>query len=334
MTTNPPNATRNQHYVSQVEQRLNTSTPQASTKNQRIFEFDVLGRFEKAELGNPRNPRIRANLALDDVFSFDVQAGTNLRRNFETLFHRYEGTLNQYTEAVTVKAEAKARADEIKDDLMGLFAAKLLNFLRNPYSVPKVLDTFKRLTGLRPTDTAMNQQLDLVLSGNKPHQAEICKRLGLSELQYQYWLGVLFMMLTSFESSNGNDNFFDGVVRSLFNNKTTGVGVMICRYTQDKCLLSDRSFSSSIAEVGVDCIEFNLRHDSFIRFVFANRAVFLPTKPSPRQAAMLEMMKPTLAVDYRLDDRGSLAVYNLNVINQSHSRVFCCVDKGIVVGDR
>lgn len=334
MATSFLNETRNQHYLSQVEQRLNTSTPQAAAKNQRIFELSILGRFEKAALGAPRNQRIRTNLALEDVFSFDVDPNANLRHNFETLFHRYEQSLVQYTEAVTTKAEAKVRPDEIRADLMGLFAAKLLNFVRNPFSVPKVLDTFKGLTALRPTDPAMDSLLGLVLNGGRPHQAEMCKRLGLSELQYQHWLGVLFMMLTSFENSKGKENFFDGIVRDLFNTKTTAVAVAILRYTEDKCLLSDRSFSSSIARVGVDCIEFNLRHDSFIRFVFTNRAALLQSDIFPRHAAMLEKMEPTLFVDYRLDDLDGLAAYNLNVINQSHSRVFCCVDKGIIIADK
>lgn len=328
MATNFLSLTRNQHYLSQVEQRFNTSTPQASTKNQRIYEFDVLGRFEKAELGEPKNPRIHATLALNDVFSFDVAPKANLRHNFEALFDRYEGSLSQYTEAVLMKAQAKALPGDIKDDLLGLFAAKFLNFLRNPYSVPKMLDTFKRLTELRPTDPTMDGLLDLVLNGSKPHQTEMCKQLGLSELQYQHWLGVLFMMLTALENAEGQENLFDGIVRALFNGKTTAVMVTISRHTDDKCLLSDRSFSSSIARVGMDCIEFNLRHDAFIRFVFVNRAAFLQPELVPRHAAMLETMKPSLAMDYRLDDREGLAMYNLNVINQSHSRVFCCVDSG------
>lgn len=334
MATNFLNLTRNQHYLSQMEQRFNTSTPQASTKNQRIFEFDVLGRFEKAELGEPKNPRIPATLALDDVFSFDVAPKANLRHNFEALFHRYEGSLSQYTEAVLTKAQAKALPGDIKDDLLGLFAAKFLNFLRNPYSVPKMLDTFKSLIGRRPTDPALDGLLDLVLNGSKPHQAELCKRLDLSELQYQHWLGVLFMMLAELESPEGHENIFDGIVRALFNVKTTAVMVTISRHTNDKCLLSDRSFSSSIAKVGMDCIEFNLRHDSFIRFVFTNRAALLPADLGPRRAAMLERMEPTLAMDYRLDDREGLAMYNLNVINQSHSRVFCSVNTGILVAGR
>lgn len=332
MATNFLNATRNQHYLSQVEQRFNTSTPQALTKNQRIFEFDVLGRFKNAELGEPKNPRIHSTLALDDLFSFDVAPNASLRHNFEALFHRYETSLFQYTEAVLTKAQGKARPDEIKDDLMGLFAAKFLNFLRNPYAVPKVLDTFKGLTGLRPTDPAMNSLLDLVLNGSKPHQAEMCKQLSLPDLQYQQWLAVLFMLLTELEYAEGKESLFDGIVRALFNVKTTAVMVTISRHMNDKCLLCDRSFSSSIARVGIDCIEFNLRHDAFIRFVFANRATLLPLDLGPQRTAMLEKMEPTLVVDYRLDDRGGLAAYNLNVINQSHSRVFCSVSSGILVG--
>ena len=331
MATNFVNDTRNQHFLPQVEQRLNTSTPEAAIKNQRIYEFDILGRFDKVELSTPKNPRIRTNLALEDVFSFDVVPNSALRQNFEALFQQYETDLVRYTEAVLAKASAKVRAEDIKADLMGLFAAKFLNFVRNPYSVPKVLNMFEGLTALRPTDREKDGQLDLVLTGSKPHQAAICKRLDLTEVQYQHWLGVLFMMLTAFENPDGQESFFDGTVRTLFNKKTTAVLVTISRYTQDKCLLSDRSVSSSIAKAGVDCLEFNLRHDAFIRFAFTNRAALIRPENAARYAELIEQMEPTLVMDYRLDDREHLAMFNLNVINQSHGHVYCATDQGILV---
>lgn len=165
------NDTRRQHFVPQVEQRLNTSTPEAATKNQRIYEFGILGRFDNPKLDKPRNPRIGASLALDDVFSFDVSPNASLRQNFESLFQKYEERLLESTDAVLTKASVSARPEDIRDDLTALFAAKFLNFLRNPYSVPKVLDTFKRVTTLRPTNKDLDAQLELVLSGSKPHQA-------------------------------------------------------------------------------------------------------------------------------------------------------------------
>ncbi|ATA55351.1 hypothetical protein CKY39_20610 [Variovorax boronicumulans] len=326
------NETRNQHYLSQGEQRLNTSTPNAKKKrNQRIYEFEVLGRFEQVALGEPKNRRIEANLALDDIFSFEVDPEIRLRQNFEVLFQRYEDSLITRTEAFLKKAEAKARPPQVKDDLVGLFAAKLLNFARNPYCVPKVLDTFKSFLTVRPTDPATDDQLNLVLNGNRPHQTEICKRFDLSVLQYQQWLQVLFMLLTEMNSPNGQESLFDGMVRSLFNKRTTAVMVTVIRHTTDKCLLSDRSFNSPINANGMLCFEFNLRHDTFIRYVFADRAAWLPTEIPPHLLTALDLMEPIFSIDYRVDDRAELSRYNLNAVNQCHSRVFCSVDSGILI---
>jgi hypothetical protein len=168
---NLANVTRNQHFLPQVEQRLNTSTPDAAVHNQRIYEFAIQGRGDDTKLGEPSNPRIRVNLALDDVFSFDVAPAANLRHNFEVLFQKYEDQLVACTTAVLEKAAANTRGDDIRDDLMALFAAKFLNFMRNPFSVPKMLDTFGRVATLRPTDKEKDEQLDLVLNGSKPRCA-------------------------------------------------------------------------------------------------------------------------------------------------------------------
>lgn len=331
VSTNFLNETRNQHYLSQAEQRLNTSTPLAARKKRCIYEFEVLGRFDTLKLGEPRNRRIEANLALNDIFSFAVDPDAKLRHNFEALFQRYETSLIGRTEAVLKKAEVRAGAPQIKDDLVGLFAAKLLNFARNPHCVPKVLDTFKSFLAVRPTDPATDDQLNLVLNGNRPHQKEICKRLGLSLQQYQQWLGVLFMLLAEMKGPNGQESLFDGMIRSLFNKRTTAVMVTISRHTEDKCLLSDRSFNSPINADGMLCFEFNLRHDTFIRYVFADRAAWLPTEIPPHFMTALDVMEPIFSIDYRVDDRAALSLYNLNAVNQCHSRVFCCVDSGILI---
>lgn len=159
----------------------------------------------------------------------------------------------------------------------------------------------------------------------------MCKRLDLSEQQYQFWLGVLFMMLSTLDPRQ--PTLFDGIVTNLFTNRETAVGVTISRYTKHKCLLSDRGFSSSIAVTGVDCIEFNLRHDAFIRYVFTRREGFVPRGllDPRRRRRLLEQMAPTLVVDYRVDDLDQLRMFNLNVINQSHGRVFCATDTGIEI---
>jgi hypothetical protein len=322
------NDTANQHYLSQVEQRLNTCNPTAIRRNQKIYAFEIQkrGTSDEIKLGPATQKPIAGNLTLHDLFSFDVEPKSNLRQNFEALFQRYEESLRTHTEALLKKAEV--RSADISDELIALFSAKLLNFMRNPYSIPKMLDTFKGFAGLRPVDPNQDRFLQLVLNGRKPHQKAMCRRLGLSDTQYLHWLGTMFLMLH--ELSPGKETMFDGMVRNLFTNKDYSVEVMISMYSTENCLLSDRSFSTNLQVLEKDGMDFNLRHNAFIRYVFARRTALLPSDTPPDLIAMSRILEPRITVHYSVDDMTQLRYYNQNVINQSHSRVFCASNAGIL----
>ena len=87
----------------------------------------------------PQHARIHVNLALDDVFSFDVKQNSTLRENFEALFHRYEDSVQEHTEAVLRKAAANDN-DGMHFEVFEVFKAKLMNFMRNPFAVAKMLE--------------------------------------------------------------------------------------------------------------------------------------------------------------------------------------------------
>lgn len=77
-------------------------------------------------------------------------------------------------------------------------------------------------------------------------------------------------------------------------------------------------------------MDFNLQHNAFIRYVFASRAVLLQPNIHPDLIAMSETLDPTVNTFYLVDDMEQLRNFNMNVINQSHSRVFCSAKDGIV----
>ncbi|RFB73804.1 MULTISPECIES: hypothetical protein [unclassified Herbaspirillum] len=322
--------TINQHYLPQVEQRLNTcSAPGVDRRKQRIYKFEIQqrGTSDEIKLGPAAKKLIEGNLSLDDLFSFDVEPRANLRHNFEALFQRYEEQLKTHTEALLKKAEV--RSADIVDELFALYSAKLLNFIRNPYVIHKSLDTFKSFKNHHPTDPESNHLFQLVLNGRKPHQVETCKRLGITNVQYREWLGILFMLLTELEP--GQENMLDAVVRQMFTDKKQAVFVMISMYTKEKCLLSDRSFSTNVLQgpdkMGMD---FNLRHDAFIRYVFISRAASLPPDMHPDRIAFFETLDQPVNAFYVVDDLMQLRGFNMNVINQSHSSVFCAAKDGIL----
>jgi hypothetical protein len=72
-----------------------------------------------------------STLSMLDLFSFDVSGGGRIRMNLETLFHKYEANVEIFTKSLLEKL-ALGSAD-IKTELIDLLAAKLLNFVRNPF---------------------------------------------------------------------------------------------------------------------------------------------------------------------------------------------------------
>jgi hypothetical protein len=98
------NDTRNQHFVTRGEQRLNALNPQADPKNQRIYSFEVIDRESyKLALESPIGRPIGSNLSLFDLFSFDIPGDSHLRLNFESLFHKYEGYIEAHTLSLLAK---------------------------------------------------------------------------------------------------------------------------------------------------------------------------------------------------------------------------------------
>ena len=84
---------------------------------------------------------------------------------------------------------------DIKAEIIDLFAAKLLNFIRNPFCIEKVLNSFPGVASYDPTDPALLADYRRIVSGKKPHQAHLCTELGISDVQYVEWLRLLFMLL-------------------------------------------------------------------------------------------------------------------------------------------
>jgi len=201
------NDTGNQHYVSQVEQRFNSFNPEAEQRRQRIYSMTVHDRETfTLDLDSPRGCPISKNLALQDLFSFEVAPRGTTRLNFEAAFQQYEDTMEANTIGLLAKLEQGA--GDIKKEILEIFVAKFMNFLRNPYSVKKVLNTVGGVLQFHPTDPELFAQYKAVLEGRKPQQAHLCERLEISPEEYRMWLTALFLMLMRPEP--GGVNMMEG----------------------------------------------------------------------------------------------------------------------------
>ena len=200
------------------------------------------------------------------------------RRSAPTsLFHKYEGYIEAHTQSLLAKLNSGS--NDIKAEIIDLFAAKLLNFVRNPFSIQKVLNSFPGLASYDPTDPALLAEYRRIVSGKKPHQAYLCAQLGISDAQYVEWLRVLFMLLVPM--ADGQPNFFEDVIRRLLENRKMHVAAVVNEYDSARCLLSDRGFSQPIADGPHMAFSFNLCATAFVDYVFLDPATSLKGKASP-----------------------------------------------------
>ncbi len=85
--TNPHGQTKNQHFVSQVEQRLNALNPCARRMSQRIYGFEIVNREQhQVRLISPKGRLISNALSMFDLFSLDVFHRRIIEQSFERIF--------------------------------------------------------------------------------------------------------------------------------------------------------------------------------------------------------------------------------------------------------
>jgi hypothetical protein len=309
------NNTANQHYVSQVEQRLNSLNPNADQLNQRIFSFTVADRETfTLFLDSPRGRSISKNLVLRDLFSFDVIRHNTSRFNFEAFFQKYEADIESNTVALLRKLEQGS--GDLKKEILEIFLAKFMNFLRNPYSLRKVLNTIGNVLRFHPTEAELLAQYNAVLAGRKPHQAHLCAQLDISTEQYQMWLSALFMMLVRPAASEVN--LMESIVKRIFERPSGFPMVCVYRYRGEhadkRCLLSDRGYATPLPQESHLSFSFNLSSTAYIVYMFASIE-------EPYASPNVTEQKNVRVVPF-INDLPALARYNQNVVYQCHHAVY------------
>lgn len=311
---------KNQHFLSQTEQRLNALNPEATNeRNMRIYEFDLVDRESyKVEPRSKRGAVIGSTLSLHDLFSFDVLGSGSDRYNFEELFHQYESGTKSRTLELLQKLDVVGA--DIASEIVNLFSMKFLNFVRNPYSVKKILNTFPCLMQVQPTDPIHLANFNRVLAGRKPQQRYLCDKLQISEGEYVAWLAIIFLLLTPLAKDDGN--FLNDMVKGLFESQELYLMVFIHTYDEHSCLLSDRGYSEPLREDERFAFDFNLYANGFIRYAFVSIDSVASGRLSKRQIDIFKSTKKISAHHIR-NDLQALKIYNRHVVYQCHSQVFC-----------
>jgi len=327
------NSSRNQHFVTHVEQKLNACNPESRGGRFRIYSFQVADRDSyRLTLEQAHGRPIHSNLAMLDLFSFDVAGGMRLRSNLEELFQKYEQGIERQTRSLLEKLSRQNF--DVKDELVELFAAKLLNFVRNPFCIEKVLNSFPGVASFQPTDAGLLATYWQIIAGRRPHQSYLCAQLGITDQRYAEWLRMLFMLLAPIGPDGAN--LFEGVIKGLLESRALHIGTFLAVYDQPCVLLSDRGFARPVADgPQIMAMSFNLCSTAFFDFAFADAATLLQGRANPMFLEhALENWKRRAVATVNLtvthNDRALLARHNRRVVEQCHSRVYCAVKDDLI----
>jgi hypothetical protein len=317
------NPTANQHFLSRAEQQLNALNPDARPENQRIYSFTLLDReAHRIQLDNARGKSISNNLSLRDLFSFSVVDGDKARFNLEALFGQYEAGVKTNTHELLRKL--RSGEQDIKKEILELFVSKFMNFLRNPYSVHKVLNTVGGLIQYEPTDPELLAQYHAVLAGRKPHQEYLCQQLGIDATTYRNWLAVLFMAL--FRAAPAVPNLMEGIIKGVFENRSQHGQVAIFQYIDEhrdkRCLLCDRGFINLLQDSRGLSFSFNLNANAFICYTFFDIDQFAAGKVPSSVIELFKSQPKNIQVHLLTNNLEALATYNRNVVYQCARGVY------------
>lgn len=324
---NLKNNTKNQHFIPQVEQKLNAIDPLAPKSKRLIYSFSVKDLMDrenyKISLDNKNGMLIHQNLSFKDLFSFDVIGEGNNRFNFEALFQQYESDIDSNTTRLLSKLDCGCV--DVQTEVKNIYNAKFLNFLRNPYSIEKMVNTIGNLNSYYPADSEIYATYNAVRAGRKPQQEDLCAELGILDEVYDKWLLALFMLLHEFK--DGLPNIMEMSNNTLFTDPLYFVSVIVYKYENEHCLLSDRGFSIPLPENDYTSFDFNLCSNSFIRYIFVNLDKH-PPKEVPGDVLKAYKGRPRLIdMGYIKNDLDELLIYNQNVIDQCHSKVYGSADE-------
>lgn len=313
------NLTKNQHFLSQVEQRFNAVNSQARSNNQRIYSFSISDRNSHTiNIDSGKGIKVSKNQSLHDLFSFHVLEKETGRYNFEKLFEDYENKVKINTESLLAKIYIPGA--DVKSEIIDIFRFKILNFVRNPYSIEKILNTFSAFKDVFPTEPIHYKNFNLVLNGNKPQKNKICKQLGITENYYREWLATIFLLLTPL--GEGHLNFLDNLIKRMYENPNSLIKVIVYNYDKESCLLSDRGFSFYELENNTTVWDFNLYSHGFIRYIFIDIEALAP-QDTPKE--MLDMLRSTsnkVGWMREHNDFAELEIYNQRTIELCHEHVF------------
>lgn len=328
------NRTRNQHFIAQVEQKLNAIDPTVARDKRRIYEFEIQDREHLTySITNPNGVKIEKNLSFDDLYTFDIFSDAT-RNNFEAFFQKYESKIENNTNIFIEKIINNEKPEF--EEIFELFFCKFMNLVRNPFSIVKVINTLGTILDFKPTDSELLKEFNKLTKENIRVDAATLHYLNVSEDQYVQWLKIIF-------------NFFAVDLhgqslgeRAVYNfAKRTKIYINLFIYSDDVCLLSDRGYVDYTPgfENNAFSMAFNLNKNTFFNFSFVEISWETFKKIAPQMELSLERLekmggdiyqyfKPGIEISsFNSECIEALENYNSNILVQCHHNFYCAEEK-------
>ncbi|MCD9551827.1 hypothetical protein GLP31_04955 [Photobacterium carnosum] len=308
------NKTKNQHYISQAEQKLNALGPSSN----KIYKFT---RHSNCYL-KAKKTSITSNLSEMDAFTYDILDKGD-RINLEHVFQKYENKVVWLSKFVVQGLNATHNPEHY---LFELYVCKMMGLFRNPNNIEFTLNALDVLNDHRPR----NQQLYLLYmkvdSANLGQIKYLSGKYGVTEQQYRDWLKLLLMVFeVSYDYSS---NLLEQLSRQLFWDDTIGTSVYIYKYSDFNkgVLISDRGYVTTF-NTDYTISMFNICSSAFMIVVFTNLALKVQSFLSKRNkmqhfSYLYHTVSELTHFKYMVDDDTTLKCYNQHCLNFSNKEVY------------
>lgn len=321
--------TKNQHYLSQVEQRLNSS----KKSEDKIYSFTLQDREScSVTIDNEKGIRIHSNLSFCDLYTFEfLEEGS--RKNFENSFGKYEAKIKESTFALLEKI--KDKNNDILNELNDVLCLKFLNLIRNPFNIRKVLNTFGVLADYYPLSEQLLKEYRLLECRDDGGIERICRFFDVSKDEYLRWMKVIFLSLIDI---GDDESMLDCLIKAFIEDKKYSIGFFIYSISEihadKKVLLSDRSYVDYTDAADRNLMfAFNLNSNHFIKIGLVDVIALMESKAPPgmdkEKVLSFYLSLPKSVELCLIEDNeealSALANYNMNAVYQCHSKVFCSV---------
>lgn len=313
----------NQHYIAQVEQKLNSINPNAKKEKRRIYKLKVKDRNNSIIKNTEENGvKIENNLSRKDLYTFNFLED-GVRENFEDFFKNYENNIENHIK--NMKKKCNDGYQDITLEVVNVFLYKLMNIIRNPYFIKETIAIFEDLLEI---DISEDNDIIRVMNFTSKGKDKIYKEYNITADDYKKWLIIIYLAITK---KDGEELLLESIVRNIFNNKDYHKDIWIFFYDDKFCLLSDKGFNLESIGDGNFILEFNLRKDVFISFPFFS-SYYMFNLMKQELGASDEYIQEVLSVKKILNKDikarknpnkiEALSKYNQRTIQNCHEHVF------------